>query len=216
MKPEAFFFDLDGTLVDTERLWARAIVACLKDRGCEAEEDATLNLILGHSWLDIHAKIHAAHPELGTTSAAEDAKALRAYYDRICTDPATTVIPSAVAFYRKAARIAPCAIVSGSPHPDVEAAARTCGIELVTKFVLGAEDYARGKPAPDGFLKAAAMLDVDASECVAVEDSAAGIAAARAAGMRVIGVDRVGRGLAGCTWLVSDLSEIDPIAEFSE
>ena len=216
MKPEAFFFDLDGTLVDTERLWARAIVECLVDRGCEANEEKTLEMILGHSWLDIHAKIHAAYPSLGQTTAQEDAKALRAYYDRLCADPGTTVIPSAVAFYRKAAKVAPCAIVSGSPHPDVEAAMRTCGLELCTKFVLGAEDYARGKPAPDGFLKAASMLDVDASECVAVEDSAAGVAAARAAGMRVIGVDRAGRGLVGCTWLVSDLSELDPIAEFSE
>ena len=65
------------------------------------------------------------------------------------------VIRSAVAFYREAAKVAPCAIVSGSPRNDVAEAARLCGIADDTAFVLGAEDYAHGKPAPDGYLLAA-------------------------------------------------------------
>lgn len=217
MKPAAFFFDLDGTLIDSETLWARAIAQWLADHGQKADLRAVAELVFGHSWLDIHASIHTAFPELGATKPLQDACALRPYYARLATDPSKLVIPSAVKFLRQASRIAPCAIVSGSPHKDVEEAAALCGIAENLVFVLGAEDYGRGKPAPDSYLFAASKLDVDASECVVVEDSSAGVAAGRAAGMRVLGVDRntvVRQDFTGCDWLVHDLSEIDASTVF--
>jgi HAD superfamily hydrolase (TIGR01509 family) len=176
-------------------------------------------LVFGHSWLDIQAGMHREFPQIPPATAAEDAAALRQYYNRLTVDPAATVIPGSVEFLKKAARLAPCVIVSGSPHCDVQAAAETCGISRLLAFVLGAEDYGRGKPAPDGFLKAAEMLDVDASECVVVEDSSAGVAAGRAAGMHVLGLDRndaMPQDFTGCEWLVHDLSEMDVDAVFGE
>jgi len=217
MIPAAFLFDLDGTLVDTESVWCEAIVNWLADKGASATVEALLPVVTGRSWIDIDNHLHASFP-IPKQPATEDAKELRAYYNRLVTDPAKIVIPSAVAFFKKAAKIAPCVIVSGSPHDDVLAAARLCGIDKLLAGVFGAEDYGRGKPAPDGFLAAAKALDVDASECVVVEDSTAGVAAGRAAGMRVIGVNRqtvLPQNLAGCEWLVSDLSEIDLEALFS-
>lgn len=215
MRPLAFLFDLDGTLVDTEALWAQAIVDWLADRGQATTVETLAPIVFGHSWIDIHATIHACHPGLEEATAVEDAATLRPYYDRLATDPARLVIPSAVDFFRKAAAVAPCAIVSGSPHADVQAAAALCGIADRVAFVLGGEDYARGKPAPDGFLKAAGMFGVEPAACVVVEDSAAGVAAGRAAGMRVVGVDRNSaypQDLSGCDWRVRDLSELDPAA----
>jgi HAD superfamily hydrolase (TIGR01509 family) len=217
MRPAAFFFDLDGTLIDSEMLWAHAISEWLADHGQKATPDALAQLVFGHSWLDIHAAIHAAFPALPAAKPIDDAYALRPYYKRLATDPAKLVIQSAVDFLRKAARIAPCAIVSGSPHKDVEEAAALCGVTESLAFVLGAEDYSSGKPAPDGFLAAATKLDVDASECVVVEDSSAGVASGRAAGMHVLGVDRntvVRQDFTGCDWLVHDLSEMDVLAVF--
>lgn len=219
MRPAAFLFDLDGTLVDTEPLWVEAIVAWLADRGASATADAIMSLVFGHSWLDIQAALHAEFPQLPKANAVEDAATLRPYYDRLATDPAKQVIAGSVAFFRKAAKIAPCVIVSGSPHDDVVKAAELCGISHLVRFVLGGEECGRGKPAPDGFLKAASMLDVDASECVVIEDSTAGVAAGRAAGMSVIGIDRnvrVRQDFSGCEWLVNDLSELDVKAVFGE
>ena len=217
--PAAFLFDLDGTLMDTEMAWAQAIVGFLGDRGAAATLEHVAPIVFGHSWLDIQAILHREFPQLPPATAVEDAAALRPYYARISGDPAQLVIPGSVAFFRKVVKLAPCAIVSGSPHADVLAAAEVCGIARQLDLVLGAEDYGRGKPAPDGFLKAAEMLDVDASECVVVEDSAAGVAAGRAAGMHVLGLDRNGavpQDFAGCDWLVRDLSEIDVDAVFGE
>ena len=217
--PAAFLFDLDGTLVDTESLWARAIAEFLADRGAAMPANELLALVVGHSWLDIHACIHDMFPQLPKATAAEDAVTLRPYYERLASDPAATVIPGSIAFFRKVAALAPCAIVSGSPHRDVEAAAEACGIARQLVFVLGAEDYGRGKPAPDGFLKAAEMLDVDASECVVIEDSSAGVASGRAAGMHVLGLDRSTsprQDFTGCEWLVHDLSEMDVDAVFGD
>ena len=217
--PAAFLFDLDGTLVDTEMLWMRAIVAFLEDRGASMPLSSLSALVVGHSWLDIQAGLHRECPQLPPATAAEDAAALRQYYNKLAVDPSATIIPGSIAFFRKAARLAPCVIVSGSPHCDVQAAAETCGIARQLAFVLGAEDYGRGKPAPDSFLKAAEMLDVDASECVVVEDSSAGVAAGRAAGMHVLGLDRnpsVPQDFTGCEWLVHDLSEMDVDAVFGD
>lgn len=221
MKPAAFLFDLDGTLIDSETVWAQAIVDWLADRGQSTTLEALLPVVLGHSWIDVDARLHADFPALGKTTAAEDAETLRPYHDRLVTDPSAQVVPGAVAFLKRVSRLAPCVIVSGSPHQDVEAAAKLCGVSGQLKFVLGAEDYGRGKPAPDGFLKAASLLDVDASECVVVEDSAAGVAAGRAAGMHIIGVARqtaacAPQDLSGCDWLVHDLSELNVAAVFGE
>ena len=219
MKPAAFLFDLDGTLVDTEALWTEAIVEWLADRGAQTTVEEIAPVVFGHSWLDIQATLHERFPALPKTGAEEDANTLRPYYVRRAVNPASQIIPGAVDFLRKVSRIAPCVIVSGSPHDDVVQAAELCGVENLLRFVLGAEDYGRGKPAPDGYLKAASLLEVDASECVVVEDSTAGVQAGRAAGMRVIGVDRNQRApqdFAGCEWLVHDLSELDVHAVFGD
>ena len=219
MKPAAFLFDLDGTLLDTESLWVKAIVEWLADRGAAMTEDVLAPIVIGHSWIDIQDSLHKTFPQLPPASAVEDAKTLRPYYARLAVNPRDQIIPGAVEFFKKVSRIAPCVIVSGSPHDDVVKATEVCGIEDIVRFVLGAEEYGRGKPAPDGYLKAALMLEVDASECVVVEDSTAGVQAGRAAGMRVIGVDRNQRApqdFAGCEWLVHDLSELDVHAVFGD
>ena len=213
----AFLFDLDGTLIDSEMLWAQALADYMADRGAVAPVAHVAEIVFGHSWLDIQQKIHREFPQLPAVSAAEEAALLRPYYARLSSDPARQIIPSSVAFFKRVAKLAPCAIVSGSPHDDVCAAAELCGISHLLEFVLGAEDYGQGKPSPDGYLKAAHLLDVDASECVVVEDSSAGVRAGRAAGMHVLGLDRnpsIRQDFTGCDWLVHDLSEIDVEAVF--
>ncbi len=217
MKPAAFLFDLDGTLVDTEKVWARAMVAYIVDRGGKTTVEDLLPRIVGRNWLDIDAALHEMFPMLGDTTPMEDACELRRYYEAFATDPASMRIEGSIAFFKRASAVAPCAIVSGSPRRDVLAAAAMCGIAERTALVLGAGDYAKGKPDPSGYLEAARRLGVDPADCVVVEDSSVGVASGVAAGMKVIALERgaVPQTFDGETWRVADLSELDFEKEFA-
>ena len=85
--------------------------------------------------------------------------------------------------------------LAGVPHALVTSAtdaivcARMGGVGLpLPPVVITADQVSAGKPAPEGYLKAAAALGVDSADSVVFEDSAAGLAAAKAAGMRVVGI----------------------------
>lgn len=218
MKAGAFLFDLDGTLVDTEAAWTRAIVEFVISRGAETTFEEILPAVVGRNWIDIDEEIHRRFPALGKADPMRDAVELRGLYDRIAVDPESMVIGSSVEFFKKASALAPCAIVSGSPHDDVVAASRLCGIEDRVALVLGAGEYPAGKPSPSGYLKAAEILSVPPQDCVVVEDSTVGVKAGVDAGMQVVALDRaslVKPVFEGQRWLVKDLSEIDFEKEFS-
>ena len=103
LKPEAFLFDLDGTLIDSEMLWSRAIVDWMAAYGIKAEVNATAALVFGHSWFDIHTALLERHPALPQRTAQENALELRVHYNRVATNLQDIVISAAVAFYRRVA-----------------------------------------------------------------------------------------------------------------
>jgi HAD superfamily hydrolase (TIGR01509 family) len=79
-------------------------------------------------------------------------------------------------------------VASSSNRPIIELVLDRSGVRDCFAAVVSSEEVANGKPAPDVYLAVARQLDVDPTECVAVEDSTNGIKAAVAAGMRTIGV----------------------------
>ena len=219
MKPAAFLFDLDGTLVDTEKVWAMAIVDMVAEAGGRTTVDDILGMVIGRNWLDIHAALHEKFPMLGDRSPMEDAVELRRHYEVHAGDPRSMCIDDSISFYRAVSAIAPCAVVSGSPARDVASAIEMCGLTDVTRLILGAGDYARGKPDPSGYLKAAELLGVSPSDCVVVEDSTVGVKSGVAAGMKVLALDRsnaVRQDYTGATWRVGSLAEIDVGKEFGQ
>ena len=218
MKPAAFLFDLDGTLVDTEAVWTKAIVDFVVSRGGRTTFEEILPSVIGRNWLDIDRALHERFPVLGDTTPMEDARELRSFYRAYAADPKSLRVEGTIAFLRKAASVAPCAIVSGSPHDDVVDAAKMCGIYDCVSLVLGAGEYEAGKPSPSGFLRAASILGVQPAQCVVVEDSEVGVASGVAAGMKVVALDRsrlVKQSFSGETWRVGDMSEMDFEKEFS-
>jgi beta-phosphoglucomutase-like phosphatase (HAD superfamily) len=218
LKPAAFLFDLDGTLVDTEAAWTSAIVDFVAARGGRTTFDEIMPSVIGRNWIDIDRTLHERFPVLGESSIVDDARELRVFYRKYAADPRAMCIAGTVDFFLRAADIAPCAIVSGSPHDDVVAAAEMCGVAGRLSLVLGAGEYAAGKPDPSGYLRAAELLGAAPRDCVVVEDSEVGVASGVAAGMKVIALDRprpVEQNLDGATWRVADLSEFDFGKEFS-
>ena len=217
MKPAAFLFDLDGTLVDTEEAWAGAIVDFLAECGVDMTVERILPSIVGRNWFDINRSLHQRFPEIGDTTVEDDSRRLRKFFDARVADPSTMIIPESVEFLKRVSAKAPVAIVSGSPRADIEKAARMMGIDGLVEFSLGAGDYAKGKPDPSGYLAAAGRFGVDPASCVVIEDSEVGVAAGVTAGMRVIALDRKeGRDndFSGAWRIVGSLDEIDVEREF--
>jgi beta-phosphoglucomutase-like phosphatase (HAD superfamily) len=81
-----------------------------------------------------------------------------------------------------------CAVASSSPPVLISAALERLGIRDAVDAACSAVDDAHGKPAPDIYLRTAAVLGVSPSSCLAVEDSVAGVLSARAAGMTCVAI----------------------------
>lgn len=103
------------------------------------------------------------------------------------------------------------AIASSAPRANVEAVLEALGTTSCFQGIVSAEDVKRGKPDPEVFLLAASRLGVPPDKCIVVEDAAAGIEAARRAGMRCIGASQSGTHLAADIF-VKSLDLLDPDA----
>ena len=190
MKARAFLFDLDGTLIDSETLWARALLDYLKDLGCVIAWPEMLKIVFGRSWIDIYHDIIRRFPALAKKDVEQMGVELRSYYLRLRVDGKSIQIPGSVALLRRLAAAYPTIVVSGSPRKDVEIAVRDMEAGSLVRFVLGAEDYPYGKPSPSGFLEGARRLGIPPADCVVFEDSTAGVKAAKAAGMYCVALSR--------------------------
>ena len=82
----------------------------------------------------------------------------------------------------------PRAIVTSTPRENLDLVLRTLALDGRFQALVAGEDTERGKPDPQGYLRAAHLLAVPPAACIVIEDAPAGIAAGRAAGMRCIGV----------------------------
>ncbi len=202
----AFLFDLDGTLIDSERENAAAIDAVLAARGRPlTDEDKAF--VVGHGWREIHE--HLAAPGGVDLSLAELMEAAADEKERLIARGGLLVLPGSVGFVRRAATFGRCSVVSGSSRREIAWALRFLGLDDIVRWFVGAEDVTAGKPSPEGYLAAARRLDVDPSACWVFEDSSAGIAAARAAGMRCVA-------LAAGNFLGQDQSSADLCVETFE
>ncbi len=206
----AFLFDLDGTLLDTEILWVRAMRAYLADQGLALTLEEATALVYGHSWHDIYTQLAAREPRLAIGERVMGA-ALRAYFLRLRASTDVR-IPSSVSLLQRLAAVAPVAVVSGSPRAEVASGLALMGVESSVRFYLGSEDYASGKPDPACFLLAARRLDMAPEECLVFEDSSAGVRAAKAAGMVCVALARPGapvQDVAAADWVLGDLAAFD-------
>jgi HAD superfamily hydrolase (TIGR01509 family) len=98
------------------------------------------------------------------------------------------VVKGSVAAVRALSDAFPLALVSGSHRREIQFALSSLGILDCFRFYLGAEDYPRSKPAPDGYLLAIERLAVDARATLIFEDSEPGIASALASGGKVVAI----------------------------
>jgi len=182
VSPELVIFDCDGVLIDSEAIACRADAACLAEIGVVLSVEEILDRYLGISAAEMCADIEARHrvrlPEdFGETMRRRVAAAFE-----------TELLPMAGVAEALAAMPQRRCVASGSAPQRLRHSLSLTGLlHWFEPHVFSATQVARGKPAPDLFLFAAASMQVAPSSCVVIEDSVPGVQAAVAAGMRVIG-----------------------------
>lgn len=176
-------FDCDGTLVDTVGAHTEAWAAALHLHGRPRDPD-WFRSRAGLSSADVLAELAVVEP--GLDAAAVDG-ARRAELGRALPQVRAISVVAALARRLVAAGV-PVAVASGGSRANVVASLAAAGLDALLPVVVTRDDVARGKPAPDVFLAAAAQLGVDPLGCVVYEDSDEGLAAAAAAGMRAVDV----------------------------
>ncbi len=211
-KISAYLFDMDGTLTDTEILWVYACEDYMASKGLFLSHEDSIAIVCGRAWTSIYQDFVSRFPSLASISIRQMSDGLRPFY-LARRDAGDIRIQGSIALVKSLSAHTPCVVVSGSQHVEVGETMRIIGLTENLAFYLGCEDYARGKPAPDGFLAAAEALGVPPAECVVFEDSSAGIHAAKAAGMRAVALVRPEapfQDVSGADLILSDLSMFTP------
>lgn len=208
----AIFFDMDGVIADTEM-----VDHTIQIKFVEAEraarslpvEGMDCSRLLGLSYGMLYRELWelAGRPD----SIEETARRFETFdaAEREHLDYAALFRPGVtdiLDFAREQGMLA--AVVSSSPRTHIEEVLGACGILERFDAIVSGEEVAESKPGPAVYLETMRRLGVSFDEAVAIEDSAHGIVAARAAGLQVIGYreTRVPVDQSAATWLVDDMA----------
>jgi HAD superfamily hydrolase (TIGR01509 family) len=182
----AVLFDLDGTLVDSERQYGEALARALRaGAGLEITQEDR-DFVIGHSWVAIHAHLAERYPGFTWPRDQLIAATAAAGRELFALEGARELPGACAAVARFADKKR--ALVTGSSRAEAGHMLELLGVAECFPVRFCAEDVPRSKPAPDGYLMACERLGVAPRHAVVVEDSAAGVAAGRAAGCIVIAV----------------------------
>jgi sugar-phosphatase len=195
----ALLFDLDGVLADStgaiERRWREWAVRH------ELDAEALLRLVHGRRALEIIREVAPrldAEAELAALAAAEAEDT-----DGVVALPGAAAILGALPARQ-------WAVVTSGVRPVALARLRACALPVPSVLVT-ADQVARGKPDPEGYLTAARQLGILPGDCIVVEDAPPGIAAARAGGMRCIALTttHAPAAVAGADLVVPTLADLE-------
>lgn len=188
----AAIFDFDGVLVNSEPLHFGALRDALVPEGIAIDEDEYVRSYLAYDdrgSIRLALEAHGFPFEAGRVEKIARRKA--AAFDALAARIA--FFPGARELVRALSAEVPLAIASGALRSEIETILTAGGLRDAFSAIVAAEDVPRTKPDPAPYLTALARLvpncpGLDASQCLAFEDSMPGIASARAAGMKVVAV----------------------------
>lgn len=180
--PRAVVFDFNGTLSDDEPVLARVYQELFAELGRPLTEAEYYEQLAGHTDEEILIRWFGR-----SDPAAIDERVRR--YNRLAAD-GSTVDADTRAALRFAASHAPVAIVSAAMRSEIDVVIDGAGIGDSISLIVSQDDVTNGKPDPECYLRAAELLGIDPAEMLVFEDTDVGVAAAKAAGARVVGLTR--------------------------
>ncbi|HLZ22110.1 MAG TPA: HAD family phosphatase [Ktedonobacterales bacterium] len=205
----AVIWDVDGVLLDSAEQHRQAWHALARENGFPYT-DAAFWATFGMRNSDIIPRVFGVTDPARVAALGERKEAV---YRELLARQATALPGAAelmaalhAAGYRQA-------LGSSAPEENLRLIVRLLGIGSYLNATVSGETVARGKPAPDIFLAAAATLGVAPARCLVIEDAPAGVAAAHAGGMRALAVRRLGQadapGLEAAERVVDSLRDVD-------
>jgi HAD superfamily hydrolase (TIGR01509 family) len=181
---EAVVLDMDGVLIEGEEVWEAVREQLVRERGGHwaAGAQAAMMGMSSPEW----SRYMAAELGVPMEPAAISSETVAAVAARYAE--ALPLVNGAVEVVRELAGQWPLGLASSANRPIIELVLERSGLTACFRTTISSEEVARGKPAPDVYLEAAARLGVPPDRCAAVEDSANGLRSAAAAGMWVVAV----------------------------
>lgn len=199
-------FDWDGVIVDSKALHEAAWDAVAREFGFEHGPDDFRRHFGSQNRRAVSEVLRWTQVDAEIERISERKEIL---YRELLPDSIDLLIPGVEAFVAALVqRGVPCAVVSSSPRANIDrvlANVGTRGLGSRLRAIVSAEDTRHSKPDPEGFAKGAERLGLPAARCVVFEDAPVGIAAGRAAGMRVVALST--------THAASELGQADRVVD---
>jgi beta-phosphoglucomutase len=185
VRPRAVIFDFNGTLSQDEPILCEIFVELFAEHGKPMSAQEYFDELAGLSDPEVvRTWLGREHPDVDEVIRERIVRYRAAVADG-------SSIPDEVrAAVRYAAERVPIAIVSGAAREEIEPVLEAAGLRAAFAVLVSSDDVEHGKPNPEGYRTALGLLDGDisAGDVLVMEDTEAGIAAARAAGMRCVAV----------------------------
>ncbi len=216
----AVIFDFNGVLVDDEAMHCQFLREILAEEGIALSEERYHEEYLGYDDRGCFEVALERHGEVATEERVADLIARKSALYDAWARTGLKAFPGAREAVLGLAKRWPLAICSGALRGEIESALEGLGLGDAFEVIIASEDTERCKPDPEGYflaldaLRSAGFTGLEAGHCLVIEDSLAGVAAAKAAGMWAVAVTHTYTEAelrdSGADVVVSRLSELSP------